>query len=456
MFKKKEEKLKVGRPKLADDITKKKAIIIVVVSLALVLGLLMGAMIQVIGNDNLSLMKGATSSNGYTVRFVKQGEGISGSMSNQVITKTKKLKKLEFKIEKGYKFRGYCAIRFSDSKMYGYSKKTGELGWYKSSELGGCYYWKNKQKILWSLTKPGDVVNLYATAIKEDSIVVKYNNSKAEKPSGYMEEQVFEYGKDIKLNKNELKNDDNVFKGWIIQRQSDGKYYGKKDNKNGWYKDGKFTYIYAGDGATFRPSFVEKGETLIMYADWNGTINIKYTNQSSTGKNAKGSMSSKKVPYTKEMTIDKLGYSNSGYVFKGWIIQRSSDNKYYGVKNGKTGWYRNEKFSYIYMKDGAKLSASFIKANFKENETIKFYASWYKITTTRKYYTTTKQNKTTAKQNTTTTKNTNTTTSKKNSSSGSSNPWGSWYKDVPCSSALSEYACKGAGYKWTGSYCKCN
>lgn len=451
MVNKKEEKAKVGRPKLANENTKKCALIVVIVSIAAILGLVIGGLINVVGNDKISQIKGATAK-GYTIRFVKTGSGISGSMENQTIDKTKKINKLGFKIEKGYKFRGYCAIRFSDSKTYGYSKETGKLGWYKSPELGGCYYWKNQQKILWALTKPGDIVNLYAIAIKEDSIVVKYNNSKAKKPSGYMDEQVFEYGKDIKINNNELKDEGKTFKGWIIQRQSDGKYFGKKDNKNGWYKGEKFTYIYAGDGATFKPSFVDEGETLIMHADWYGTVNIKYTNQSSTGKKAKGTMKDKKVPYGSEITIDKLGFSNSGYAFKGWIVQRSSDNKYYGVKNGKTGWYRNEKFSYKYLKNGAKLSASFIKANIKENETIKLYASWNKITTTKKYYTTTKQNKTTTKQNTTT-KKTNTTTTKKNSS-GSSGP--SWNYGTPCSSALSRTACVGGGYTWTGTYCKCN
>ena len=75
-------------------------------------------------------------------------------------------------------------------------------------------------------------------------------------------------------------------------------------------------------------------------SDKTKTIKITFNNKRAS--NGSGSMNNQVVSIGTTVKINELKYKNTGYIFRGWIMQRRNDGYYYGYdSNGNLGWYRN-------------------------------------------------------------------------------------------------------------------
>lgn len=267
---KKDDKNKIGRPKLANTKQKRNALIMVMVSFVLIVALVFNGLfsLNIINTSNL-----IGSSGTFTIYFTnKRAANGSGEMKKQIVTYgTKaKIKKITYK-NKGYIFRGWIMQRTGDNYYYGYDYK-GNLGWYK--KCSKWYYFENQDDIS-NIADVGQKLRLYADwSKKKDTYKIIYTNKHATKPSGTMKNQIISTNFSVKLRANEFKNGSNSFIGWVAYRASDKKTYGyDKYGKLGWYKNSNsiVKYYFFKDQETIK-DLVKAGDTVSMIAFYKNTL----------------------------------------------------------------------------------------------------------------------------------------------------------------------------------------
>lgn len=103
----------------------------------------------------------------------------------------------------------------------------------------------------------------------------------------------------------------------------------------------------------------------------NNAFTIKFNNKRAV--NGSGTMKNQIVARGKKANINKLKYKNSGYIFRGWIMQRTNDSYYYGYdKDGNLGWYKNcSRWYYFEDQDDISNMAS-------KGQILRLYADWTK------------------------------------------------------------------------------
>ncbi len=135
-----------------------------------------------------------------------------------------------------------------------------------------------------------------------------------------------EVGKNgTKLPKCKFTDKGKVFKGWIMQRNQDGKYYGKIENKTDWYTgdelfSGKKTgvYVLLKDESALNPltKKVKVGTKITLYATWEGAKNGSKSNSNKS--NSKNGSNTTKANKNSSNNGDQRRCENSGkYWYKG-------------------------------------------------------------------------------------------------------------------------------------------
>ncbi len=167
--------------------------------------------------------------------------------------------------------------------------------------------YSNAQKKIADMNKDGKITIIdakLALNIAKQNYTIVFNNSRADNGSGKMES--VEVGKNgIKLPKCEFTEKGKVFRGWIMQRNQDGKYYGKIDNKSDWYTSNELfggkkngVYLLLKDESALNPltKKVKAGTKITLYATWEDAKNGSKSNSKSSSKsNSKNSSNTKKV-----------------------------------------------------------------------------------------------------------------------------------------------------------------
>ncbi len=160
-----------------------------------------------------------------------------------------------------------------------------------------------------------------------------------------------------------LKSEEQIFEGWRLYRESDGKWFLKdRQGDSSWRElvNGSlpvgYCFDFRGDGDILI-SPTDKG-VVKLYAQWGGQ---SFTVQYHMDSNSEANETITEVNYGEEtpsMALADLNMDETGAVFKGWRLFREIDNKW-NVKsdNGRSQW--------INLKKG-KLPESFRFSIFKE------------------------------------------------------------------------------------------
>lgn len=352
-MRKKEEKVKLGRPKLADSKTKKKATIYIAIAFALLMAFTMGGIYSLYGSFSANKL--------------------NGKIINDECTKY-------------WKNKHICPNMAGN---YGYKCTAHRNNW--NNTVTNCVQGKaTRYRVVYSKN------DKYAT--------------------GTMNDQYITHGVNTKLSTNKFYNQGRKFKGWWAKRTSDNKWYGvNKKGELGWfnYSDIKTVKFYP-NGQTVAKT-VAPGDTVIMHAQWDYTttqVTKKTTKQvqaqkttakttkkttAKTTKNNKyfivkfnanggtGSMNDQSIMHgnynnNKLTPLSQNRFSRNGYKFTGWRAKRLVDGKWYGYNSSnEKGWYTEssiKKFNVYKDKQGVSRTVA-------PGDTVMMYAQWQAIPKTQ-------------------------------------------------------------------------
>lgn len=329
-MKKKEEKAKVGRPKLADTKMKKKATIYILVAFVLLIVFVIGGTYSLYGSFSTNKLK--------------------GKIINDECTKY-------------WNSKHVCP---NTAGAYGY-KCTAYLNQY-NKRITNCVKGNaTKYRVVYNANNgTGTMKDQYITYGVNTKL---YNNS------------FYKGGKKFKG-------------WWAKRQSDDKWYGINKKGKEGWFKqkDIKYVSLYSNGQVVSRT--VAPGKTVIMYAQWDNIITTtkRKTTTTATKKTTQSKINSKHSTTTKKKTnkyftvkfranggtgtmknqsvmhgnynnnkLTKLQsnkYTKKGYIFIGWNAVRSADNYWYGYNSkDKLGWYSKKQIKkYYYYKDRQGIS----------------------------------------------------------------------------------------------------
>lgn len=175
-----------------------------------------------------------------------------------------------------------------------------------------------------------------------DKTAIKFNVS-FEPNGGYgeMETLSVTYGKEKTLPKCSFERDGYTFGGWIMERTSYDKTYGKKTpySKSEWL-DEEQVYEYSLFTDENKVSKTTNLGNIKATAFWiSDTYNVNYD-----ANGGEGSLPSHTVGYDEVFNIYEHNMTKSGYVFAGWIAQRDYDMKIYGYAkdHDKPAWLKEK------------------------------------------------------------------------------------------------------------------
>ena len=173
------------------------------------------------------------------------------------------------------------------------------------------------------------------------------------------------------------------FTGYTVNRSSDNKWFCSGDR--GWqYADDAEYYGYnyaiydpgeehsintAWLGSTTSPT------TFTFYAQWEPIHTVAYDANGGSG----SSISSDKLGANEVFTLKDNDLTREGYDFAGYIVRRSSDNKWFTNSDGwqsQSDIYQNGYiYSYYYPGESYRMSANWLE-DLDEETTLTFYAQW--------------------------------------------------------------------------------
>ena len=243
----------------------------------------------------------------------------------------------------GYVFAGWKAYR--DDKDMWYADSSSGSAWVKLTNgklpSGYTYHlYGNGAKV--AKTAPaGSIVSMYAVWEKQQ-FVIHYH--KTESDSAASVTTTVPYGTNTATRSTSslgFAGSGNTFKGWMVYREIDKKWYYTNGSANGWYAKnsqpaGYYFKLYT-DGCSVAKT-AQYGK-VHFYGRWNpDTFTIKYHKTDSDG----ASSVTTKVSYgtsTATKTASALGFSRTGYSFKGWTVYREYDKKWCYTNGSANGWY---------------------------------------------------------------------------------------------------------------------
>ena len=174
---------------------------------------------------------------------------------------------------------------------------------------------------------------------------------------GEMRSTTVHYGDDTPLRNNVFLRYGYFFGGWKTSRSSDGKWLGfrKGSTELEWLDESDVdTYKIYADGANV--SRTVKFGSITMKPFWIS----EYYDVNFTSDNAEGYIEPMVVKYAETFTLPENVYTKPGYVFVGYIAERTYDGKHFGYrskKSKKAEWlYDDELFDDYYYQEGEEVS----------------------------------------------------------------------------------------------------
>lgn len=189
----------------------------------------------------------------------------------------------------GYTFTGWHAYNANTDKWYGYSSRTGELGWYKKGDIKEYYEFKNEASVTNLSSSLNGIIYMTAqwTPIPYYLEYSANGGSGSMEPgalsltlSGYKENTTLYYDNEYCFRLNAFNYGTRDFSCWRLSNESN-QWYGYKDNIIGWYPLLDFTnekadYVEFKDGDKFENLTVKYGETITAHAQWVDTTKVYY------------------------------------------------------------------------------------------------------------------------------------------------------------------------------------
>ena len=291
--------------------------------------------------------------------------------------------------------------------------------WYGKLTPGTTYYYKIFYTNSSGKECASNVYSFITTGTTTYKFTIKYD---ANGGKGTMASTTVAKDTDFILAKNQFAKEGATFAGWTVKRSSDNKWYvpdegwktAKEITDNGWNKK-----VYQSDTAyRFNAGWIngtKTSDTYIFYVvwkecghKWNEGVVTKEPTTSATGvmtytcelcgktktekipkisayqikfnaNGGKGTMAAMRVEEEEDFRLPENQFTKVGYVFAGWTVKRSSDNKWYVPDEGwkttkeikENGWSKK-----VYESDVAyRFNASWINGT-KTSDTYTFYAVW--------------------------------------------------------------------------------
>ena len=284
--------------------------------------------------------------------------------ANASVTLYAQYKKKTYTVK--YNANGGSGAPSSQTKTYGVSLTLSST---KPTRTGYTFQkWNTKSDGSGTNYSPGGTytanaaVTLYAVW-KINTYTVKYN---ANGGSGAPANQTKTYGKNLTLSSTKPTRTGHTFRGWSTTK--------KTPTNARTTSDANYQA-----GATYSAN-----SSVTLYAVWD--INIFTVTFNKNSDSATGSMDDIKITYGVEQSLPSIGFTRSGYSFKGWHLYRKSDNKWLYSVNSAIKWYTSEEAASLNLTtedrklyaNKARLSTTTAVAG----DTIKAYVVWGKSTYT--------------------------------------------------------------------------
>jgi hypothetical protein len=302
---------------------------------------------------------GKTTVAGTTVHFYAQWEAANtftvkyhqtdtAAASSQISTvtygvsqKTLTVETLGFQ-QSGKRFKGWKVWRDYDNKWY-VKDSSGSKYWATAVPAGGDYALYVNGESVGKTTVAGTTAHFYAQWESNNAFTVKYyltDNSSASNQTSTVVYGVSQ--KTLTIEALGFIQAGKKFKGWKVYRDYDNKWYVKDSTGKSYWATSVPTggsYALYVNGESVGKTTVA-GTTAYFYAQWENTnqFTVKYHLTDTSPASSQTSTVTYGVSQ-KTLTIETLGFQQSGKRFKGWIVYRDYDNKYY-VKDstGKSYW----------------------------------------------------------------------------------------------------------------------
>ncbi len=249
-------------------------------------------------------------------------------------------------------------------------------GVYNQVRWDGFYSWSELySRFSYRLHVPGN--DLTGNAVLH---TIAYN---ANGGSGSVSSQSVAPGGEFYVKDNDFYRAGYRFAGYTVKRSSDGKWFclGGK----GWQyaddvEDYGYTYAIYDPGEEYYMSSAwlsgnTSPTTFTFYAQWEPIHAVAYN-----ANGGSGSIDTEKYGANESFTIKENGFTREGYDFVGYIVKRSSDNKWFA--SGGNGWqsqsdiYRNNyQYGYYHPDERYKMSVNWLE-DLDTATTLTFYAQW--------------------------------------------------------------------------------
>lgn len=256
-------------------------------------------------------------------------------------------------------------------------------GVYNQVRWDGYFSWSQfYNRFSYGIKLPGN--NLKGTAV---SHTVAYN---ANGGSGSVSSQSYVTNEVFTLKSNNFYRSGYTFAGYTVKRSSDNKWF----TSNGWQSESdvnRYGYSYSiyqpGESYMMSSNWLNdtsSSTTLTFYAQWSPNNTVAYNANGGTG-----SMDSQKYGANEVFTLKANGFSRSGYTFAGYIVKRSTDNKWF--TSGGNGWQSqsdiyNNGYDYSVYQPGEsyRMSTNWLE-DLDYTTTLTFYAQWLPNKTTLEF-----------------------------------------------------------------------
>lgn len=373
-MKKKEEKAKVGRPKLADGEMKKKATVYIAIAFALLMVFAIGGTYSLYGSFSSNKLKGAltSSSSGCTI-YASNIETTSAEMywrcTGSVFAKSFTT------------YRSNVNGRVDSKVERTHNLKTYPFGngWGVKNLLAGNYY------IFSIKLSNGNVINkLFRTPTRDylpgDKIPTSYISvsnitQNSAKFSYHLQGCHAEGGIRVYKWANSK---------WQLHKEFNANYNGTYI-LNGLSASTKYRINIKTNKNTLIKDFITSKATTTKKTTVNKYFTVKFNANGGTGTMSNQYIMHGDYNNNKSTKLSSNKFTKSGYVFAGWRAKRSADGKWFGYNSSnKKGWYsQNQIRKYYVYANGQGVSRTVAP-----KATVTMYAQWKvsqnKNTTTKK------------------------------------------------------------------------
>ena len=281
----------------------------------------------------------------FTVNYHESETAAASAMTSKVVygysQNTLTAEELGF-VQPGKKFLGWKVFRESDGKWY-VKNAGGSCYWATSVPSGGSYALYTDGEWVAKTAAAGSVVHFYAQWDTTDTFTVKYYQTQDAAASGLT--STVTYGvsqKTLTVEQLGFSQAGKRFVGWRVYRDYDNKWYVKDANGSKYWStsvpSGGDYALYVNGESVGRTTVA--GTTVHFYAQWEEitTFTVKYHETDTSAASTQTSTVTYGVSQ-KTLTVEQLGFAQSGKKFLGWRVHREYDNKWY-VKdaNGNKSW----------------------------------------------------------------------------------------------------------------------